>query len=94
MRKMLLALPAALWAAASFAAVDANQAGAADLDGLNGIGPDTSRRILAERQKGPFKDWKDFMQRVKGIGPAKAQKLSTAGLTVNGQGFQPAGTTK
>lgn len=78
-----------LFTGAAFAAADVNQAKPADLDGINGIGPDTSRRILAEREKAPFKDWKDFMARVKGIGPARAEKLSGQGLTVNGQGFKP-----
>jgi hypothetical protein len=30
-----------------------------------------------------FKDWGDFMQRVKGFKPATAAKLSATGLTVN-----------
>ena len=46
-----------LFAAAAFAAVDVNQAARADLDGINGIGPGLSQRILAERDKGEFKDW-------------------------------------
>ena len=90
MRKSLLAILCFLAAGAAMAAADVNKAQPADLDGINGIGPDTSRRILAERQKSPFKDWKDFMARVKGIGPAKAEKLSGQGLTVNGQGFKKA----
>lgn len=89
MRKSLFAILYFLAAGAATAAADANKAQPADLDGINGIGPDTSRRILAERQKAPFKDWNDFMARVKGIGPAKAARLSTAGLTVNGQAFKP-----
>ena len=93
MRKSLLAILCFLAAGAAMAAADVNKAQPADLDGINGIGPDTSRRILAERQKSPFKDWKDFMARVKGIGPAKAARLSTEGLTVNGQAFKPVAAT-
>ena len=55
---------ALLFAAAAFAAVDVNQATEADLDGINGIGPGLSQRILAEREKGEFKDWADLIERV------------------------------
>lgn len=71
-------------ASAAFAAVDINKATEADLDGLNGVGPATTQLILKERKKGDFKDWADLMHRVKGIGDARATKLSAAGLTVNG----------
>lgn len=83
MRKTLLAVLLAC-AAGATAAAEVNQAKASDLDGLKGIGPKTSQRILDERQKSPFKDWKDFMKRVKGVGPGAAAKLSAQGLTVNG----------
>ena len=65
-----------------------NKASAADLDGIKGIGPKASSQILAERKKGEFKDWGDFTARVKGIKDAKAQKLSDAGLTVNGAAYK------
>ncbi|MGS0741561.1 ComEA family DNA-binding protein [Glaciimonas sp. GG7] len=69
-----------------FAQVDVNKADRAALDGVKGIGPVTSKRILDERAKGGnFKDWHDFEERVKGIGEKNALKLSTAGLQVNGQ---------
>jgi competence protein ComEA len=41
--------------------------------------------ILEERKKGQFKDWPDFESRIKGIGGKSADKLSEAGLTVNGK---------
>ena len=70
----------------AFAQVDVNKADQAALDGVKGIGPKTSKAILDERKKGgPFKDWADFQERVKGIGDKSAPKLSAAGLTVNGQ---------
>jgi len=72
------------------AAADANKASAADLDAIAGIGPSTSSAIIAQRQNKPFKDWNDLKARVKGIGDARAQKLSAAGLTVNGQAYGPA----
>ena len=53
---------------ASFAAVDVNQATAADLDGVKGIGPAISGKIIDERKKGNYKDWNDFITRVQGVG--------------------------
>ena len=70
----------------AFAAVEINSADQAQLDGVAGIGPATSRAILEERKKnGNFKDWADLEQRVRGIGEKNSVKLSAAGLTVNGQ---------
>ncbi len=91
MLKKILALVAMLYAAACFAAVDVNKATAAELDSVKGIGPAISGKIMDERKKGNFKDWNDFITRVKGIGEGNAAKLSTAGLTVNGSAF---GTAK
>lgn len=90
MLKKILAFVAMLYAAASFAAVDVNKASAADLDGVKGIGPGISGKIIEERKKGNFKDWPDFIERVKGVGEANAAKFSENGLTVNGQGFKGA----
>ncbi len=89
MLKTLLALVATLYAAVAFAAVDVNKATAADLDGIKGIGPAMSTKIMDARKKGEFKDWQDFVDRVKGIGEGNAAKLSDAGLTVNGTSFKP-----
>ncbi|NEX60608.1 ComEA family DNA-binding protein [Noviherbaspirillum galbum] len=71
----------------AFAQVDVNKADQAALDGIKGIGPAMSTRILDERKKGDFKDWSDLEQRVKGMKDKKAAKLSAAGLTVNGKSF-------
>ncbi len=90
MLKKILAVVAMLYAAACFAAVDVNKATAAELDGIKGIGPGTSTKILDERKKGTFKDWTDFVDRVKGVGEGNAAKFSAEGLTVNGQGFKGA----
>ncbi len=87
MLKKILAIVAMLYAAASFAAVDVNKGTAAELDGVKGIGPVMSAKILDERKKAPFKDWGDFIARVKGIGEKSAAKLSADGLTVNGAAF-------
>jgi len=55
--------------------VNVNQATAADLDGLPGVGPATSTAIITERQRnGPFLSVDD-LQRVPGIGPAKLASI-------------------
>jgi competence protein ComEA len=87
MFKKILAVLAMLYAAAAFAAVDVNTARASELDGVKGIGPVMSKRILDERKKGKFKDWTDLVTRVKGLGEASATKLSAEGLTVDGREF-------
>ena len=88
MLKKILAVLAMLYAAACFAAVDVNKATAAELDGLKGIGPAISSRIIDERKKGNFKDWQDFIDRVKGVGEGNAAKFSAEGLTVGGSSFK------
>lgn len=70
----------------AFAQVDVNKADQATLDGIKGIGPQTSKAILNERKAGgDFKDWSDLENRVKGVGNKSASRLSDAGLTVNGK---------
>ena len=88
MLKKIRAIVAMLYAFAAFAAVDVNKATAAELDGLKGIGPAISGRIIDERKKGPYKDWNDFIVRVKGVGENNAVKFSAEGLTVNGATFK------
>jgi len=94
MLKKILSVFLMLYAAVCFAAVDANKASAAELDSVKGIGPAMSTRILDERKKSNFKDWPDFISRVKGVGEATATKLSKEGLTVNGAEFKGAATAK
>ena len=94
MLKKILAILAMLYAAAAMAAVDVNKANAAELDAVKGIGPGTSKMILDERKKGEFKDWADFIKRVKGVGEVRAAKLSADGLTVNGQEYKKAEAKK
>ena len=89
MRNFILLLAALLQAATCFA-VDINTATVADLDGIKGIGPPLSRRILAERDRGPFKDWAELAARVKGLRGGRAAALSAEGLTVNGEAFNAA----
>ena len=90
MLKKILAVVAMLYAAACFAAVDVNKASAAELDSIKKIGPGTSTKILDERKKGSFKDWNDFIERVKGVGEVNAAKFSAEGMTVNGEAFKGA----
>ena len=89
MLKTLLTLIATLLLAttAAFAAVDVNTATEAELDGIKGIGPGLSGRILEERKSAPFKDWADFVDRVGGVGPGNAARFSQAGLTVNNAAY-------
>lgn len=94
MWKKLLAVGLSLFSALAMAAVDVNSASAADLDSVKGIGPGTSSKILDARKAGAFKDWGDLIQRVSGIGPARAAKLSEQGLRVNGSTFDAPATAK
>src|SRR6266568_7427120 len=87
MIKKILAAMLALFAAAAFAAVDANKATQAELEAVKGIGPVIAGKILDERKKSEFKDWQDMVTRVKGVGEGNAAKFSTEGLTVNGAAF-------
>jgi len=77
----------ALLASGAWAQVDLNKATEMELDGMNGLGPAITRQIMNERQKTPFRDWPDVMQRIKGIGPQKAAGLSEQGVRVQGQGY-------
>ena len=91
MLKKIFTLLVLMYAFASVAAaVDVNKATAAELDSIKGIGPAMSGKILDERKKNNFKDWPDFISRVKGVGEATAAKLSGEGLTVNGTSFKAA----
>ena len=76
----LIATPATNLAMAS---VDANSGSTAELRSINGLGPTVSQAIVDERKSGKFKNWADFIKRVKGVGNARANKLSKAGLTIN-----------
>ena len=76
---LILGLLAPVWA------LEVNHATEAELDGLRGLGPAFTRRILVERSLRPFADWHDLMRRVAGMGRVTAQNLSAQGLTVNSQ---------
>ena len=91
---VLFALVTALSLSTAFAAVDANKATEAELDSVKGIGPVTSRLIMAERKKGEFKNWADFIGRVKGLGEKSAAKFSAEGLTVSGAAYTGPGAAE
>lgn len=91
---VLFALITALSLSTAFAAVDANKATEAELDSVKGIGPVTSRLIMAERKKGEFKNWADFIGRVKGLGEKSAAKFSAEGLTVSGAAYTGPGAAE
>lgn len=90
MFKKMMAFALAMSAAMAFAAVEVNKATPAELDSIKGIGPSMSGKILDERKKGNFKDWNDFIERVKGVGEGNAAKLSADGLTVGGASYKGA----
>ncbi|KRB27898.1 MULTISPECIES: helix-hairpin-helix domain-containing protein [unclassified Acidovorax] len=94
LKKLLTLLVATLLASAAWAAVDVNTATEAELDGIKGIGPGLSGRILQERQSAPFKDWADFIGRVGGVGNKSAVNFSKEGLTVNGKKYSAAAAAK
>ncbi len=85
---------ACLLAAASIGATEINQATEAELDSVKGLGPASTARILQAREQAPFKDWADFLRRVKGFKTNAAERLSEAGLTVNGAAFEPSAKVK
>lgn len=94
MIKKLLSIVLAVFTAGAFAAVDVNTASPADLDSVKGIGPGTSNKLLEVRKAGKFKDWSDLIERMPGIGEKRAAKLSSEGLTVNGEAFKPVASVK
>lgn len=71
-------------AAMAAQSAELNLANQAELEMVKGIGPQLSARILAERERGRFESWDDFVARMKGIGPSHAARLSAAGLRVSG----------
>ncbi|SFB75182.1 competence protein ComEA [Polaromonas sp. OV174] len=87
MFKKILAFFAAMSIIAAFAAVDVNKATEAELDSIKHIGPATSKLIITERKKAEFKNWDDFITRVKGVGEKRAADFSASGLTVGGAAY-------
>lgn len=93
MWKKIVAACALCLTSLSWAALDVNTADAQQLTQLKGIGPSTADNIIKAREQGNFQSWDDFIQRVKGIGKASANKLSEQGLTINGKNYEGVATT-
>jgi competence protein ComEA len=55
--------------------INVNTASTQELEALPGVGPAIAARILEEREKQPFTNLQD-LDRVKGIGPKKLQKMA------------------
>lgn len=65
--------------------VDVNQASAAELEQVRGIGPALALRIVKTREaSGRFRDADDLRQRVRGIGAANLHRMQAAGLVISG----------
>ncbi|MBL8330846.1 MAG: helix-hairpin-helix domain-containing protein [Rubrivivax sp.] len=88
---VIAVLSASLLAHAAHAATDANKASRAELEAVPGVGQGLSERILDARKTGEFRNWDDLVDRVVGIGPRSADRLSQAGLTVNGSSYKATG---
>jgi competence protein ComEA len=69
------------------AATELNTANQAELEMIKGVGPQLSEQWLAARQQRPFASWAQFIERTPGVGPARAKRLSDAGLRVNGLAY-------
>lgn len=84
-------IAALAWAGAA-GAVDLNTATLDQLRGIRGIGPKTAQVILDERERGGrYLSFADLSDRVRGIGPRRAQSLQSAGLTIDGSGTRLSG---
>ena len=89
-RLPIRALAGALLCMASLlcAATEVNTANQAELEQVKGVGPQLSEQLLQERARGgAFAGWEDLVRRMKGVGPARAARLSAAGLRVAGQPY-------
>jgi competence protein ComEA len=84
-------ITALAWAGTA-GAVDLNSASLEQLRGIRGIGPKTAQIILDERTRGGrYLSFADLSDRVRGIGPRRAQALQSAGLTIDGGGTRLSG---
>lgn len=79
----IVGLTALSWMS-SVNAVDLNSANLNELKGIKGIGPKTAQIIIDERNRaGAYQSFSDLSDRVRGIGPKKAQALQASGLTIS-----------
>jgi len=84
---LIWVLMLAIDARAQAKTLELNTASRAQLESLAGLGPGLVESMLQARAEKPFEGWQDLRQRVRGVGPALALKLSTQGLRVAGQAW-------
>jgi competence protein ComEA len=70
-------------------ALDLNAATEAELDGLAGLGPAFTARVMQARAEQPFQSWTDFMHRVKGVKERTAWRLSRQGVRIHQAPYDP-----
>jgi competence protein ComEA len=87
LKPLILSLLLSVISSAALAQLDINRASRAELERLQGVGPQLSARILAAREGRPFTDWDDLRSRVTGLGPVQSARLSKEGLTVSGAAY-------
>ena len=92
LRTLALTLCSFFCSVTAWAALEVNKAKEAELDGLRGLGPALTQRILQVRDNAPFRDWDLLLRRPSGLRPARAAQLSGEGLTVDGKGYQVPGS--
>lgn len=88
-RRLRPGLMSLLLCTAPALALDLNLATEAELDGLSGVGPAFTARVMQARAERPFLNWADFMQRVKGVREPTALKLSRQGARIQQQTYTP-----
>ena len=67
---------------APVAAKNVNTANAEELMTVKGVGEKTAAKIIAEREKGPFKTIEELGDRVKGVGDKTVQRFKDGGWNV------------
>jgi hypothetical protein len=78
--------PAGVWSAApAMAAIDLNQATRAEIESVRAVGVELTERLLQARSAGPFVDWQDLRQRVKGVSRKALEGFAEAGFQIKGQ---------
>ena len=74
-----------------FRMLEINQASEADLAAFPTLGDVGAREIVAERAKGPYREWADVVRRTTALSQAQSAAYSSVmGLTVNGKSLDGA----